>query len=42
MDTPEAQAVQASRPAEPGPDAERPVVVDYTDVWSFADDPALA
>jgi GrpB-like predicted nucleotidyltransferase (UPF0157 family) len=33
MDTPEAQAVQASRPDEPGPDAERPVVVDYTDDW---------
>jgi GrpB-like predicted nucleotidyltransferase (UPF0157 family) len=32
MDTPEAPAVNG--PAEPGPDAERPVVVDYTGDWA--------
>src|SRR5690348_1168297 len=31
MDTPEAPAAQD--PAAPGPDAERPVVVDYTGDW---------
>jgi GrpB-like predicted nucleotidyltransferase (UPF0157 family) len=33
MDTSEAPAVKANSPAEPGPDVERPVVVDYTDGW---------
>ena len=33
MDTPEAPAGKAGGPAEPGPDAERPVVVGYSDDW---------
>jgi GrpB-like predicted nucleotidyltransferase (UPF0157 family) len=33
MDTPEAPAVKANGQAEPGPDAARPVVVDYTGDW---------
>jgi GrpB-like predicted nucleotidyltransferase (UPF0157 family) len=33
MDTPAAPAAPGNPPAEPGPDAKRPVVVDYTRDW---------